>query len=164
MFVNTGCSIAESLKTGVNYIPKLHQVFSISQYTYMDTWIFINIWCFIPKICKQDWITHLDYNSTTTTTTHSRISLNFVHKFHWLIMPFFFLCFLYLVFLLLGYVSLSNCNHLSDSSNVKVSICYAILVRVNNPWPDSLCFQFLNVLHCHVFLLKINPVKCNWLL
>ena len=44
------------------------------------------------------------------------------------------------------------------------SCCFAISVRVNNPWPNAMFFQFPK---CPAFphtLLKVNPVLCNWLL
>ena len=34
------------------------------------------------------------------------------------------------------------------------SCCFAIVVRVNNPWPNAMYFQFPNDLHYHVLLWK----------
>ena len=51
-------------------------------------------------------------------------------------------------------------------SNLTCSFCFqckslhvvfAILVRLNNPWPNAMFFQFLNVLHYHVLLWKSIP-------
>ena len=43
-------------------------------------------------------------------------------------------------------------HHLNHS--FPIHVVFAILVRVNNPWPNAMFFQFLNVLHCHILLWK----------